>query len=100
MDWYVYIISNNAHTLYTGMTDDPPRRIEQHKNGTYKNAFTARYTWDRCVYIEVARSKREAARREKQIKAWSRAKRVALIQRNNPNWNDLAPSWTASLCLH
>jgi putative endonuclease len=43
VNWYFYIISNNAHTLYTGITNDLPHRIEQHKNRTYENAFTARY---------------------------------------------------------
>ena len=55
-DWYVYIVSNKAHTLYTGMTDDLPRRVKQHKNRTYVNAFTARYTFDRLVYYERAAS--------------------------------------------
>ena len=87
--WHVYIISNNAHTLYTGMTNDLPNRVTEHKNGTYENAFTARYTFDRLVYFEPAMSQKAAAKREKQIKAWSRAKKVALIQSTNPNWTDL-----------
>lgn len=77
--WYVYIVSNNAHTLYTGMTDDLPNRIRQHKNQTYVNGFTARYAFDRLVWFETQPSKSAAAKREKQIKAWTRAKRVALI---------------------
>jgi predicted GIY-YIG superfamily endonuclease len=68
MDWYVYIISNNAHTLYTGMTDNLPRRIYQHKTRTHANAFTARYTFDRLVHFETLPSKLEAAKREQQIK--------------------------------
>ena len=97
--WAVYIISNNAHTLYTGMTDNLPNRVRQHKEGTYSNGFTARYTWDRLVYFESAASKSAAAKREKQIKGWSRAKRVALIQAENPNWNDLSASWSEMLLL-
>ena len=69
-DWYVYIVSNKAHTLYTGMTDDLPRRVEQHKNHTYENAFTARYTFDRLVYYEPAADKSSAALRETRIKNW------------------------------
>jgi putative endonuclease len=53
-DWYVYIISNKARTLYTGMTDDLPNRVQQHKDRTYNNAFTARYTFNRLVYYEPA----------------------------------------------
>jgi putative endonuclease len=49
-EWYVYIISNGNHTLYAGMTVDLVRRIEQHKRGTYENAFTRRYNFDRLVY--------------------------------------------------
>ena len=92
-DWYVYIASNKAHTLYTGMTDDLPQRVAQHKNGTFPNAFTARYTFDRLVHYELAGDKRAAARREKQVKNWPRAKRVALIQADNPNWDDLSARW-------
>lgn len=99
MDWYVYIISNNAHTLYTGMTDNLPRRVYQHKTRTFSTAFTARYTFDRLVYFELLPSKSAAAKREKQIKAWSRAKRVALIQLKNPNWLDLSASWSEALLL-
>jgi predicted GIY-YIG superfamily endonuclease len=57
-EWYVYIVSNKAHTLYTGMTDDLPRRVAQHKNKTFENAFTARYTFDRLVYYEPAADQR------------------------------------------
>jgi putative endonuclease len=99
VDWYIYIVSNNAHTLYAGMTNDLVQRIEQHKNRTYENAFTARYTFDRCVYFELLSSKHAAARREQRIKRWSRAKKVALIQKLNPNWLDLSSSWSDSLCL-
>ncbi|HEX7192749.1 MAG TPA: GIY-YIG nuclease family protein [Thermoanaerobaculia bacterium] len=100
MDWYVYIISTNSHTLYTGLTDNLPRRLFQHKTKTFRNAFTARYTFDRLVYFETLESRREAAKRERQIKSWSRAKRVALIQTENPNWVDLSMSWTDALMLH
>lgn len=92
LGWFVYIISNKAHTLYAGMTDDLPRRVRQHKDHTYENAFTARYTFDRLVWFEWQTSKRAAAIRERQIKEWSRAKKVALIQAQNPNWIDLSKS--------
>jgi putative endonuclease len=51
--WYVYIMSNNAHTLYIGIAADLPRRVEQHKSRIFKTSFTARYTFDRCVYFEA-----------------------------------------------
>jgi putative endonuclease len=75
MWWCVYIISNNAHTLYVGITNDIRRRFEEHKNGLYENSFTARYTWDRVVYIEHVSSETIAKRREKQIKGWRRSKK-------------------------
>ena len=89
-DWYVYIVSNRAHTLYTGMTDDLRKRVREHKERTFVNAFTARYTFDRMVYYEPAADRKAAALSEKRIKNWPRAKRVALIQSANPNWDDLS----------
>lgn len=91
--WYVYIMSSGAHTLYTGMTNDLPQRVTEHKKHLYANAFTARYTFDRLVYYEEAGDQAAAALREKRIKNWPRAKRVALIQVENPNWNDLSARW-------
>jgi putative endonuclease len=92
--WYVYIISNNSHTLYVGATSDLPSRIHEHKSKLYPSSFTARYTFDRCVYIEYCASQADAIRRERQIKSWSRAKKVALIQKDNPNWLDLSSRWS------
>jgi putative endonuclease len=92
-DWYIYIVSNHAHTLYTGMTDDLPKRVTEHKKRIFENAFTARYTFDRLVYYEPAADQTAAALREKRIKNWPRAKRVALIQSANPNWDDLSARW-------
>lgn len=89
--WCVYILSNNAHTLYVGSTDDLLRRLVQHRRKLFPNAFTARYTFDRCVYYEFVDTEAAARKREKQIKGWVRAKKVALIQRQNPNWIDLSP---------
>jgi len=54
------------------------------------NAFTARYHFNRLVFYEWLPSLKEAASREKQIKAWTRAKRIALIQAKNPRWIDLS----------
>jgi putative endonuclease len=82
-------MSNKSHTLSTGIARDLIGRVREHKTGTYPNGFTARYNFDRLVYFEWSP---DAARREKQIKAWTRAKRVAVIQSKNPNWNDLSLS--------
>ena len=93
MDWYVYIISNANHTLYVGMTNDLIRRVEQHKKGTYPNAFTRRYNFDKLVFFDAASSRAAAAKRERQIKGWTRAKKIALIDSSNPDWRDLSVSW-------
>ena len=89
-DWYVYSVSNNAHTLYTGATNDLPKRIQQHRDRTYVTSFTARYTFDRCVYYEWVGAQKPAIEREQQIKRWPRRRRVALIESVNPNWIDLS----------
>ncbi|HKR65008.1 MAG TPA: GIY-YIG nuclease family protein [Thermoanaerobaculia bacterium] len=96
---YVYIISNKSHRLYIGIAVDLLARVEEHRTGAYPNGFTARYHFDRLVYFEVAATKRTAARREKELKGWSRPKKVALIQAMNPNWLDLTPRlhWSATL---
>src|ERR1700730_17472925 len=89
-DSCVYIMSNKSHRLYAGMTTDLVDRVRQHKEGSYPNGFTARYNFDRLVYFETLATFAKAAAREKQIKAWTRAKRVALIQEKNPLWLDLS----------
>jgi putative endonuclease len=92
-DWYVYILSNRTHRLYVGSTDDLIRRYREHVERRKPKAFTARYTYNRLVYYEVSPSKAHALKRERQIKAWTRAKKVALIQGMNPNWYDLSRKW-------
>ncbi len=89
-DTFVYIMSNKSHRLYTGLTVDLVSRIREHKEGSYPNGFTARYHFDRLVYFEILPNFALAVARERKVKAWSRAKRVALIQKNNPRWKDLS----------
>ncbi len=93
MQWFVYIMSNRTHRLYVGETVDLMRRVVQHRNNTYIDAFTARYTFKRLVYFEIHESRAAALRREAQLKRWRREKKIALIQRVNPNWRDLAVTW-------
>jgi len=89
-DTFVYIMSNKSHRLYTGIATHLVNRVRQHKEGSYPNGFTARYQFNRLVYFEAIPTFALAVAREKQIKAWTRAKRVALIQENNPRWKDLS----------
>ena len=89
--FYVYIVANRSRTIYVGVTNDIHRRVLQHRSRA--SAFTRRYMLRRLVHVEAITSPRDAIAREKQIKGWIRAKKVALIEASNPNWDDLAASW-------
>jgi len=85
-------MASRSRTLYTGITDNIYRRALQHKSGTIEG-FTKRYHINRLVYFETFKYVNNAIRREKQIKSWDRAKRLALIESMNPTWLDLAEGW-------
>lgn len=83
-------MTNVHHTvLYCGATDNLYRRIMEHKNCTYSNSFTSRYNITKLVYFESFSIIKDAFDREKQIKAGSRKKKIALIESINPEWKDL-----------
>ena len=90
--YYVYIMASRSLTLYTGMTGDILHRALQHKKGEVEG-FTKKYNINRLVYYETFKYVNNAIAREKQIKAWTRAKRLALIQSMSPTWQDLAEGW-------
>ncbi|MCX6222174.1 MAG: GIY-YIG nuclease family protein [Bacteroidia bacterium] len=86
----VYILSNKNHTvLYVGVTSDLGQRIIQHQSGFFQNAFTSRYNVTELVYFEEFERMEDAIKREKQLKAGSRNKKISLISGFNPNWEDL-----------
>ena len=86
----VYIMTNQWNsTLYTGVTSDLRKRNYQHKNKFYKESFSAKFNLSKLVYFEGYHSIEEAIAREKQIKAGTRAKKIALIEKMNPEWKDL-----------
>ena len=87
--YFVYIIASRSRNLYTGVTNHLERRLAEHKTGSIPG-FTRRYRIHRLVYCEPFGDIRSAIAREKQIKSWSRAKRIALIEAQNPIWADLA----------
>jgi putative endonuclease len=92
--YYVYLLSNRSNNvLYTGMTDDLQRRVEEHKNSLHPQSFTSRYKVHKLVWWEELHSAEEALEREQQLKAGSRAKKVALIEAQNPHWLDQARDW-------
>jgi putative endonuclease len=86
---WVYIVTNRRNgTLYVGVIGDLARRAHQHRTGAVEG-FSRRYGLKRLVHAEHHPDIREAIRREKAIKHWSRAAKVRLIHQQNPDWSDL-----------
>lgn len=90
--YYVYVMSNKSRRLYTGITSKLQKRVFEHKNKLL-DGFTARYNFDMLVYYEVFSQVANAITREKQIKSWSREKKLRLILAENPDWQDLSLEW-------
>lgn len=86
---WVYIMASRSRCLYVGVTNDIVRRLAEHREGRH-NAFSKRYQTHRLVLLEAFPDPTSAIAREKQLKRWSRAKKVWLIERSNPEWRDLA----------
>ena len=87
--YYVYILASRSRTLYVGVTGHLLERVTQHREGLVRG-FTQRYRIHRLVYFEIYENVRAAIRREKDIKYWMRARKVALIDKRNPTREDLA----------
>ena len=86
----VYIVTNKKDgTLYIGVTNNLTRRIYEHKHKIIKG-FTNRYNLDKLVYYETCYDINDAINREKQIKHWNRQWKMELIEKENPNWQDLS----------
>jgi len=87
----VYILANTKRgTLYIGVTANPGARITQHRSGL-GSAFVRRYALHRLVHLEQFERITDAIQREKRLKAWRRAWKIELIERDKPDWNDLWP---------
>jgi len=87
--YLVYILASRRNgTLYTGLTNNLVRRGRQHRNGLIEG-FTKKYGVHRLVWFEMHEDIYSAIRREKQIKKWYRAWKIALIEKSNPEWEDL-----------
>ena len=91
-EYFVYIMSSLSKVIYVGVTNDLFRRVFEHKNGT-SDGFSKQYKTTKLVYFEKFGDIRDAIYREKQIKGYRREKKVALIEKENPNWIDLANEW-------
>ena len=90
--WAVYILANlNRSVLYVGVTSDLMRRIPEHRERLSPRGFTSRYRVDRLVHFEPFQDVVAAIEREKHLKGWTRAKKIALIDRANREWRDLWP---------
>ena len=87
--YFVYIITNQSKTLYTGVTNNLERRIYEHKQKLIPG-FSSKYNLTKLVYFEVTQDIESAISREKQIKGWLRIKKKRLIESMNPAWKDLS----------
>jgi putative endonuclease len=97
--YYVYMMTTELNsTLYTGVTNNLEIRNYQHKNKTVKG-FTSKYNVQRLVHFELFDDPVSAITREKQIKGWTRAKKNALISKDNPGWKDLSHEWEGDSSL-
>lgn len=89
MSFWVYILASKRNgTLYTGHTDDLPRRIWEHRQGLTPG-FTSKYGVKMLVWMEAFPTREEARTRERQIKEWKRVWKLRMIDRFNPDWDDL-----------
>ena len=91
-EFWVYILTSRSGTLYVGVTGYLGTRIIQHKIDSIES-FTKKYQVHRLVYYESYQYVQTAIRREKQLKGWRRAKKIVLIEKMNPRWQDLAENW-------
>ena len=90
-EYYVYIMTNQYHNvMYIGVTGNLKRRVYEHKQGVVEG-FTEKYNVHKLVYAESCHDVKDAIRREKQLKKWSRKKKNELVSSMNPEWKELVP---------
>ena len=90
--FFVYMLASRPNgTIYVGSTTSLQRRVWEHKNKVVPG-FTAKYGVDRLVWYEIHETREPARLRERQIKEWKRAWKIALIEADNPRWDDLYSS--------
>ena len=90
--YYVYVMASQRRVLYVGVTSNLEQRVYQHKTHAL-GGFTARYNVTLLVYFERFATIHAAIAREKEIKAWRREKKLALVASMNPKWKDLSDGW-------
>ena len=96
LKFWIYIMASASGTLYIGITDDLDVRVRQHKAGAI-GGFSKKYRCTRLVYFESFDYVQVAIGREKQLKGWRRSKKIALIEKLNPHWEDLAEKLDAEM---
>ena len=93
--YYVYITASRTKVLCTGITSDLTGRIIQHKNKRL-NGFTKKYNVSRLVWYNETNDIQTTLEWEKKIEGWSRKKKIDMIEKNNPQWQDLSAAWLES----
>ncbi|HEX4576653.1 MAG TPA: GIY-YIG nuclease family protein [Edaphobacter sp.] len=88
--FWVYILASRSRNLYVGMTNSIHLRTGKHREAV-SGTHTAHYNIHRLVYFEYFRYVRSAISREKELKRWTRAQKIELIEKTNPTWEDLLP---------
>jgi putative endonuclease len=98
-EYYTYIVASRTRVLYIGVTGNIGARVKQHREKR-SPGFTADYNCNRLVLLERYSTPGAAIAREKQLKGWTRAKKLALIEKLNPTWIDLSEEWGKPVRLH
>jgi putative endonuclease len=91
--YHVYIMSSRSRAIYIGSTSALAKRVAQHRAEFYRGSHSHLYRIHRLVYYEHCPTARAMVERERELKSWTRAKKVALIRAVNPTWDDLAAGW-------
>ena len=91
--YFVYVLASASHELYVGVTGNVERRVSQHRAALKPDGYTAKHATTRLVYCETTDDVLAAIIREKQIKGWTRRRKLELIETLNPEWKDLAEGW-------
>ena len=94
--FWVYILASDTRELYVGITNNLIRRVAEHRAGADPYRYVFRHATTRLVHVEAAGEARDAIRREKQLKSWTRRRKLRLIEETNPFWEDLAAGWPMS----
>jgi len=88
--YFVYILASDSRELYVGVTRDLNRRLAEHRCGWDSDSYSSRHGTTQLVYYQMTPDVAWAIRREKRLKRLSRARKIRLIEKENPNWQDLA----------